>query len=85
MEEDLLELESMAPQTAGIDHYPFDNYNPLAMQYYALIYSVYRREKDPERAGRFTERAKLLRSSISTSSPKKVRSFLTDASRIASR
>ena len=60
MEEDLLELESMYAGDGWYrDQYPFDNYNPLAMQYYALIYSVFRREKDPERSARFVERSRL--------------------------
>ena len=61
MEEDLLELESMYAGDGWYrDQYPFDNYNPLAMQYYALIYSVFRREKDPERS-RFDRAQALLR------------------------
>lgn len=36
-----------------------DYYNPWAMQYYALLYSVFAAKKDPERAKRYRERASL--------------------------
>jgi hypothetical protein len=60
MMKDLDTLESMYAGDGWYrDQIPFDNYNPLAMQYYALIYYAFRKDKDPERCKRFAERAKL--------------------------
>jgi hypothetical protein len=59
MMKDLDKLESMYAGDGWYrDQVPFDNYNPLAMQYYALIYYAFRKNKDPERCERFSERAK---------------------------
>jgi hypothetical protein len=60
MNEDLDLMESMYVGDGWYrDHVPLDNYNPLAMQYYALLYCSFRKEKDPERCDRFAQRAKL--------------------------
>ncbi|MGH0052703.1 MAG: DUF2264 domain-containing protein [Sphaerochaetaceae bacterium] len=60
MQQDLEILEGMYAGDGWYrDHIPFDNYNPLAMQYYALIYCVFRKEQDPERCERFAKRAGL--------------------------
>lgn len=40
------------------DKYPFDNYNPFAIQFYSLIYSVFRKDKDPERCARYEKRVR---------------------------
>ena len=60
MEKDLCELEGMYENDGWYhDKVPFDNYNPLAMQYYALIYYTMRKDKDPKRCNRFANRARL--------------------------
>ena len=41
------------------DAVPFDNYNPFAFHFYSLIYSVFMKDEDPERAERFRSRASL--------------------------
>jgi len=60
MTADLDLLESMYAGDGWYrDAVPFDNYNPLAMQYYALLYCHFRGQLDRQRADRFSQRAGL--------------------------
>ncbi|MBK5201146.1 MAG: DUF2264 domain-containing protein [Spirochaetaceae bacterium] len=60
MESDISEIEDMYEADGWYhDYVPFDNYNPWAMQYYSLIYTKFRADKDVERCDRFKKRVKL--------------------------